>query len=95
MAKFPGMVIGRKFCATAREAADRAGVSTQAIYARAQRGWVCGRTANSGGRKAEITGIRYRDKPFPDVATAAKSENVSRQAVYDHLRISGQIQEKP
>ena len=94
MAKFPGMKIGRKFCATAREAADRAGVSTQAIYARARRGWTDGRKPHAGGRKASITSIRYRDKDFPDVATAAKAEGVSRQAVYDHLRISGQIQEQ-
>lgn len=82
MAKFPGMTVNGKFCATAREAAARAGCSTQAIYAR---------TGGPVGRPARFTNITFRDKPFPDVAAAAKAEKCAKQTVYDHLRRTGQI----
>ena len=91
MAKFPGMTVNGKFCSTAREAARRAGVSTQAIYTRAQRGWVDGQPHGGGGREPTVTNFRYRDTVWPDVRTASETEGVSRQAVYDHLRRTGQI----
>lgn len=81
MAKFPGMMVKGKFCVTAREAAARAGCSTQAIYAR---------TGQPTGRPKKYRNIRFRDKDFPDVQTAARAEKVTPSAVYDHLKRTGQ-----
>ena len=81
MAKFPGMTVKGKFCATAREAAARAGCSTQAIYAR---------TGQPTGRPKKYRDIEFRNKTFADVPTAARSEKVSASAVYDHLKRTGQ-----
>lgn len=91
MADFQGMTVAGKFCPTAREAAARAGVSTQAIYARAARGWRDGDQPGTGGRPPSIRDITFRGRPYPDVAEASTAEGVSRQAVYEHLRKTGQI----
>lgn len=91
MGKFPGMTVGGKHCPTAREAAARAGVSVQAIYARVARGWMDGDPPGTGGRPASIRDITFRGKPYDDVTAAVNAEGVSRQAVYDHLRRTRQI----
>lgn len=92
MAAFEGMVIDGKLCVTAREAADRAGVTTACIYKRAARGWQDGDPTHASFRKpCAIRDIEYRGKRYEDVPAAAAAENVSRVSVYDYLRRSGQI----
>lgn len=90
MAKFPGMVIDGKFCATANDAAERAGVTPQAIYLRVKKGWRDGDPTGSCIRPSEIRNIWFRGKQWKDAPTAAKATGVSRQAVYSHMRRTGQ-----
>ena len=91
MADFPGMTINGKFCATAREAAERAGVTPQAIYYRVKIGWRDGDRTGINSRPCDIRNIRFRNEEWADIPTAAKATGVSRQAVYQYCQRTGQI----
>ena len=89
MAKFQGMTVNGKFCATAREAADRAGVTPDAIYNRVKKGWQDGDPI-SNAPPTRYRNITFRGKVYDDVPAAVKAEGVSKQAVYQHLHRTGQ-----
>lgn len=91
MVKFSGMVIDGHFCATPQEAADRAGVSVEAIYYRVRIGWRDGDPTGSNYVPVKYRNIRYRGKDYATVQAAVTAEGVSRQAVYQYMRRSGQM----
>ena len=95
MADFPGMSIDGVFYATAREAAEACGVTTQAIYLRAKRGWRDGDfTMPPHSRTSRHTNIEFRGEVWPSVAVAAKATGVTTQAIYLHLAKTNQIKGK-
>ena len=87
---FPGIYVDGRLCATAAEAARRAGVSAPTIYRQLNGDW--SKPAVYAPHGPTHRNIVYRGRVYADIPAAVKAEGVSKQAVHKHLKRSGQIE---